>query len=290
MSRERRIGETSEERLAYQVVHQQNRRLTIERNTLQEALNQANNNLRLLTNEKDEKEENANNENDELKRIINDVHNKILIQFDKKEEEGTIVQQININLDEITNERDTQNVFNIYINRMLITQLNIHETEEELFMNTLDKIDKNLNKLINENNELGRENQGLLEENENNNGIPYLNPFDEEDQELEFEGRTGTLIEQHTLELEQQRNQYIDEIEGLYARIREYEIRDDEKDITIGNLRLQLRELEQNIINTTQILLTDTNQAQEEIDEYIFNITVQQEFENILGLDPDLFT
>ena len=271
-------------------MHQQNRRLTIERNTLQEALNQANNNLRLLTNEKDEREENANNENDELKRIINDIHNKILIQFDKKEEEGTIVQQININLDEITNERDTQNVFNIYINRMLITQLNIHETEEELFMNTLDKIDKNLNKLINENNELGRENQGLLEENENNNGIPYLNPFDEEDQELEFEGRTGTLIEQHTLELEQQRNQYIDEIEGLYARIREYEIRDDEKDITIGNLRLQLREIEQNIINTTQILLTDTNQAQEEIDEYIFNITVQQEFENILGLDPDLFT
>ena len=290
MSRERRIGETSEERLAYQVVHQQNRRLIVERNTLQEALNQANNNLRLLTNEKDEREENANNENDELKRIINDVHNKILIQFDKKEEEGTIVQQININLDEITNERDTQNVFNIYINRMLITQLNIHETEEELFMNTLDKIDKNLNKLINENNELGRENQGLLEENENNNGIPYLNPFDEEDQELEIEGRTGTLIEQHTLELEQQRNQYTDEIEGLYVRIREYEIRDDEKDITIGNLRLQLRELEQNIINTTQILLTDTNQAQEEIDEYIFNITVQQEFENILGLDPDLFT
>ena len=91
MSRERRIGETPEERLAYQVVYQQNQRLIVERNTFQEALNQANNNLRLLTNEREEREENANNESDELKGIINDIHNKILVQFDRTEEEGTIV-------------------------------------------------------------------------------------------------------------------------------------------------------------------------------------------------------
>jgi hypothetical protein len=275
-----------ETRLGNTILRRENERLIEENQRFRQLITQRENELRALAEAREDDEIVHEKEADELMRNLDDTCNQLLRILDiPKNENRIITDQLQgcINTIEIRMNRESEDNrdrrrFEERIHQELLDELNTADTgddiKDQIALNIQRLTDINL-ELNNTNGNLETENQRLTRELENTEENLW-NPFAEEPDDenmIEFEeyipgeGEAAAdvaemLNRQHREEIEMIHWRYTNEIERLHDYMQKYEER--------------LENWEQESINMTQNLLTDTNTEQEIINQYNLEATIRE--------------